>query len=160
MALRANRMQRARRALRDALSGRAAAALIALALLPGCQSQPLTSEQIAALDYGPRPENYRQIVRDYLDSRLNDPRFAVVEFKAGPAPLYQRDTLSRERQYGWAVCVMVNERDPRGAYLGFRPLVVYIRAGKVVALDGGGLEWAAGLRYAHAQCSRLGYEVL
>jgi hypothetical protein len=140
------------------LSGRAAAALIAL--LAGCQSPPLTSEQIAVLDYGPRPENYQQIVRRYLDSRLNDPTFAVVEFKAGPSPLYQRDTLSRERQHGWAVCVLVNERDPRGAYIGFYPLVIYIRAEKIVAVDGGGIERAAGLRYAHAQCKQLGYEVL
>jgi len=142
------------------LSGRIAAALLAVALLPGCQSPPLTSEQIAALDYGPKPDNFEQVVREYLKSRLNDPSYAIVEFKAGPAPLYQQDTLSRERQWGWAMCVMVNERDPRGAYLGFRPLVVYIRQGKVVAMDGGGLEWAAGLRYAHAQCKRLGYEVL
>jgi hypothetical protein len=153
-------MQRARRAFRDALSARIAAALVALALLAACQSPPLTAEQIAALDYGPRPQNYQKIVQDYLHSRLNDPAFALIEIKAGPAPLYQTDTLSRERQYGWAVCVMVNERDPRGAYLGFRPLVIYIRGEKVVAADGGGLEWAAGLRYAHASCKRLGYEVL
>ena len=139
---------------------RGLAATIAFILLAGCQSPPLSSEQIAALDYGPRPENYQQIVREYLNSYLNDPGFAVVEFKAGPSPLYQRDTLSRERQYGWAVCLTVNERDPRGAYLGFRPLVMYIRAGKVVALDGGRLEWTMGLRYADAQCKQLGYEVL
>jgi hypothetical protein len=158
-------MQRARRALRDTLSGRAAAALLAaalivLALLPGCQSPPLTSEQIAALDYGPRPENYEKIVREYLRSRLNDPDFALIEFKAGPARLYQKETVSRRRQYGWGVCVTVNERDPRGAYLGFDPMVVYIRGGKVVATNGEGLERAFKLGYAKAQCKQLGYEVM
>jgi hypothetical protein len=88
-----------------------------------------------------------------------EPNYALVEFKAGPAPLYQNETLSRDRQYGWAVCVMINDRDPRGAYIGFYPMVVYIREGKVVAADGGGLERAAGLRYAHAQCKQLGYDV-
>ncbi|HVQ60480.1 MAG TPA: hypothetical protein VMS53_00205 [Burkholderiales bacterium] len=131
-----------------------------LALLAGCQAPPpLSEEQIAALDYGPRPENYERIVREYLQDRLNEPNFAVVEFKAGPARLYQRETLSRERQHGWAVCVMINDRDPHGVYPGFYPMVVYVRGGKVVAADGGGLERAAGLRYAHAQCKQLGYEV-
>jgi hypothetical protein len=82
----------------------------------------------------------------------------MIEIKAGPAPLYQTDTFSRERQYGWAVCVMVNQRDPRGFYSGY-PMVIYIRDGKVVAQNGGGLERAAGKGYAQAQCARLGYQV-
>jgi len=140
------------------LSRRPAAALVILASLAACQSPPLTPEQIAALDYGPRPQNYEQIVRDFLQARVNDPSFALIEIKAGPAPLYQTDTYSRERQYGWAVCVMVNQRDPRGAYAGY-PMVIYIRDGKVVGRDGGGLERATGAGYAQAQCAKLGYQV-
>src|SRR5215831_12532004 len=90
MALRADRMQRARRALRYALSSRLAALLL-FASLAGCQSPPFTPEQIAAFDYGPRPDNYETLVRDYIRSRVNDPTFALIEIKAGPAPLYQRD---------------------------------------------------------------------
>lgn len=138
---------------------RFAAASTALAILAGCQSAPLSPEQIAGLDYGPRPEDHEKIVRSYLGTRLNEPKYAVIEFMAGPAPLYQGDTLARERKHGWAVCVMVNERDPGGMYPGAYPMVVYIRGGQVVGADGGGLERAAGLRYAHAQCKRLGYEV-
>ena len=141
------------------MSRRLAAALVFLAPLAACQSPPFTAEQIAAFDYGPRPDNYEAIAREYLRARLNDPSFALIEIKAGPAPLYQTDTLSRSRQYGWGVCAMVSQREERGGYTGFYPVVVYIRGGKVVARDGGGLERAAGLRYAHAQCSKLGYEV-
>jgi hypothetical protein len=65
----------------------------------------------------------------------------------------------RDRQYGWDVCVMINDKDRRGAYEGFNPMVPYIREGKVVAANGDGLERAAGVRYAHAQCRELGYEV-
>jgi hypothetical protein len=137
-----------------------AAVSIALAILAGCQSTQLTSEQIAVLDYGPRPEGYEKIVRSYLRKRLSDPDYAVIEFKAGPAPLYQKYTLlSRAQEHGWAVCVMINDRDPHGTYPGAFPMVLYIRGGQVVAADGGGLERAAGLRYAHAQCKQLGYEV-
>jgi hypothetical protein len=135
------------------------AAPVALFLLAGCQAPPLTSEQITALDYGPRPGSFQSLVLDFLKPRLMEPNYALVEFKAGPSPLYQRETLSRERQHGWAVCVMINDRDPRGAYIGFYPMVVYIRGDKVVAADGGGLERAAGLSYAQAQCKQLGYDV-
>ena len=38
-------------------------------------------------------------------------------------------------------------------------MVFYIRDGKVVAENGDGLERAAGVRYAHAGCKELGYEV-
>jgi hypothetical protein len=151
-------MQRARRAFRHALSGRFTAALLILAPLAACQSPPLTPEQIAALDYGPRPQNYEEIVREFLKARVNDPDFALIEVKAGPAPLYQRETLSRRHEYGWAVCVFVHQREERGGYVGY-PMTLYIREGRVVARDGGGLERAAGLRYAHAQCGRLGYQV-
>ncbi|HKB74900.1 MAG TPA: hypothetical protein VKC82_11615 [Burkholderiales bacterium] len=141
------------------LTGILAATSLALAPLAGCQSPPLTREELAALDYGPRPEGYEKIVRDYLRTRLVEPDFALVEFKAGPKPLYQKETVLRARQYGWAVCVMINDKDIRGAYGGFYPMVVYIRDGKVVAANGDGLERAAGVRYAHAQCRELGYEV-
>jgi hypothetical protein len=137
--------------------GAATVALAAL-LLAACQSAPLTREAIAALDYGPRPEDHERIVREYLSTRLQEPRFALVEFKAGPKPLYQKEALLQERQYGWAVCLMINDKNQRGAYGGFYPMVVYIRDGKVVAANGGGLERAAGVRYAQAQCRALGYE--
>jgi hypothetical protein len=136
-----------------------AATWIALALLAGCESQPLSREELAALDYGPRPEDYEKIVRDYLRTRLVEPDFALIEFKAGPKPLYQIETVLRARQYGWAVCVMINDKDIRGAYEGFYPMVLYVLDGKVVAANGDGLERAAGVRYAHAQCRELGYEV-
>jgi hypothetical protein len=136
-----------------------AATSIALALLAGCQSPPLSREELAALDYGPRPEGYEKIVRDYLRTRLVAPDLALIEFKAGPAPLYQKEALLRHRQYGWAVCVMISDRDRRGAYEEFYPMVLYIREGIVVAANGDGLERAAGVRYAHARCGELGYEV-
>jgi len=136
-----------------------ATAVLAVLLLAACQSAPLTREQLAALDYGPRPDDYREIVREYLSTILEEPRFALLEFKAGPKPLYQKEALLGERQYGWAVCVMVNDKNQRGAYAGFYPMVIYMRRGKVVAANGGGLERAAGVRYAHAGCRELGYEV-
>ena len=141
------------------LLGILAATSIASAFLAGCQSQPLSREELAALDYGQRPEGYEKIVRDYLRTRLVEPDFALIEFKAGPKPLYQKEAILRDRRYGWAVCVLINDKDRRGAYEEFYPMVLYIREGKVVAANGNGLERAAGVRYAHASCRELGYEV-
>jgi hypothetical protein len=133
---------------------------IAVVSLAACQSPPPTREEIAALDYGPRPENYEQIVRDYLRTALVAPEFAIVQFKTGPRPLYQKNAVFfRDRQYGWAVCVTIRDKDRRSAYEEPYPMVLYLRGGKVVAANGDGLERAAGVRYAHEQCAALGYEV-
>src|SRR5260221_9530201 len=137
LALRAHRVQRIGRAVRDALIDRPVRILMgilaatALAWVAGCQSQPLSREQLAALDYGPRPEGYEKIVRDYLRTRPTEPDFALVEFKAGPAPLYQKDTGLREGQYGWAVWGMINAKAPSGAYEGVSPMALHTREGEV-----------------------------
>ncbi len=137
-----------------------AAISIAVVSLAGCQSPPPSREEIAALDYGPRPENYEQVARDYLETRLVAPEFAIIQFKTEPRPLYQKNAVFwRDRQYGWAICLMVRDKDRRGAYEEPYPMVLYLRGGKVVAANGDGLERAAGVRYAHAQCAELGYEV-
>jgi len=137
-----------------------AAISIAFVSLAACQSTPPTGEEMAAIDYGPRPENHERIVRDYLQTVLIEPDFAIIQFKTDPRPLYQKDTVFwRDRQYGWAVCVMIRDKDRRGAYEEPYPMVLYLRGGKVVAANGDGLERAAGVRYAHEQCGELGYEV-
>src|SRR5260221_10274782 len=125
LALRAHRVQRIGRAVRDALIDRPVRVLMgilaatALASLAGCQSQPPSREQLAALDYRPPPQGYEKIVRDYLRTRLMEPDFARVEFKAGPAPLYQKDTVLRERQYGSVVRVMINYKASPRVHKGF-----------------------------------------
>lgn len=139
---------------------RGAALLFAVLIgsLGACQA-PLTREQIAALDFGPRPDDYERIIGDYLKPRLVEPLYARIELKTDPKPLYQKEALARERGYGWAVCAMITDRDRRGSYEPPYPMVLYIRDGKVVATNGNGLERAAGVRYADAQCKELGYEI-
>lgn len=129
------------------------------ALLAGCNTSPPTREQMDSVDYGPRPDNYEQIVRDYLRNRLTDPTAAIIDFKAGPKKMYQRDTRIRDLQFGWAVCAMINDKNQLGAYEGFTPAVYYIRFGKVVAANGGPDDGPIGGTFARRQCRELGYEV-
>jgi len=145
--------------LRATLSSAAFALCAAALLITGCSTAPPTKEQRESVDYGPRPDNYEQIVRDYLRNRLTDPTTALVEFKAGPTQLYQRDTVVRDLQFGWAVCVLTNDKNARGAYDGYRTGVYFIRNGKVVAANGGPGDSPLGAGYARDQCKTLGYEV-
>jgi hypothetical protein len=64
------------------------------ALTSGCKNPPTQSE-MTAYEYGPRPENYEKLIRDYLWPKLLDPGSAIVEFKAGPKQLFQQETALR-----------------------------------------------------------------
>ena len=144
---------------RATLSPAALALCAAALLITGCSTNPPTKEEREAVNYGPRPDNYELIVRDYLRNRLTDPTTAIIEFKAGPMQFYQRDTVIRDLQFGWAVCVMINDKNTRGAYDGYRAGVYYIRNAKVVAANGGPDDGPIGAKYAREQCKELGYEV-
>ena len=128
-------------------------------LLGGCDTSPPTKEQKESVNYGPKPDDYQQIIRDFLRNRLTDPTAAILDFKAGPTQLYQKVTVVRGLQFGWAVCVMVNDKNTRGAYEGFTPGVYFIRDGKVVAHNGGPDDGPVGAEFARRQCKELGYAV-
>jgi hypothetical protein len=130
----------------------------ATALIEGCKAPP-TRDEMAAYDYGPQPGNYEQLVRDYLKPRLTDPASAVVEFRAGPKQLYQQDTQLRPLQYGWGVCVMVNDKNKSGAFDGFYPMVFFIRNGSISAVNGGPEDNIVGWRFARTGCRELGFTV-
>ncbi len=127
----------------------------ATALATGCKNPP-TQEEMAAYNYGPRPDGYEKLVRDYLSPKLSDPAGAIVEVKAGPRELFQQETALRPLQYGWGVCVWVNEKDAKGAYEGPYPMIFFIRDGKIVAVNGGADDNVIGWRYARTGCNELG----
>ena len=134
--------------------------LAALAVaLGGCDTSPPTKEQMESVNYGPKPDNFQDIIRDYLRPRLTDPTAAIVDYKAGPTQMYQKDAVVRDVQFGWAVCAMVNDKNTSGAYSGFYPAVYFIRNGKVVASNGGPGDGPIGTQFARRQCKELGYNV-
>ncbi len=125
-------------------------------LTGGCKTPPPSQTEMSTVGYGPRPENHENLIRDYLSSRLVDPAGAIVEFKAGPKRLYQQDTTLRSLQYGWGVCVWINDKNARGAYDGPYPMVFFIRDGKIVSANGGSDDNIIGWRYARTGCNELG----
>lgn len=127
----------------------------AVALL-GCDTTVRRSE-MNALDYGPKPERWREEIRSYLGIRLTDPKEAVVEFRTEPKIMLQKDSPLRDRQYGWAVCVWVNDKNRSGAYEGFYPMTVFLRNEKIVAVNNGPDDFGIiGAQFARQQCDELG----
>ena len=135
------------------------AAITLAAMFAGCDTSPPTKEQMDSVNYGPKPDNYQDIIRDYLRNRMTDPTAGIIDFKAGPTQMYQKDAVLRDVQFGWAVCAMVNDKNTRGAYTGFYPAVYFIRNGKVVASNGGPGDGPVGTQFARRQCKELGYNV-
>ena len=126
-----------------------------LILLAACVP-PVTKEETAGLDYGPRPVRWKEEILSYLSVRLTDPKAAVVEFRTEPQQMYQRAVALRPMHYGWATCVWVNDKNPAGAYAGFYPMTVFIRNEKIVQVNGGPDDFGVGAQYARSQCEQLG----
>jgi len=124
--------------------------------LAGCDTTVRRSET-ESVDYGPKPTRWREEIRSYLGIRLTDPKNAIVEFRTEPKALYQKDSGVRARQYGWAVCVWVNDKNARGAYDGFYPMTFFLRDEKIVAVNNGPDDFGIiGAQYAREQCAELG----
>jgi hypothetical protein len=127
----------------------------ATALLTGCADRP-TKQEVDSVDYGPYPENYERLVRDHLKARLTDPAAAIIEFRTEPKRLYQQGSALRPLQYGWAVCLFVNDKNKDGDYEGFHPIVYLIHSGKVIAVNGGAQDNIIGWQFARDGCKKLG----
>ena len=131
-------------------------AIAAVVLLAGCDTT-VTKAEMDTADYGPAPVNYQDEIKSYLSIRLTDPKDAIVEFRTEPKVLYQRGTPVRGEQYGWGVCVWVNDKNKKGAYDGFYPMTFILREEKIVAVNGGPDDSnIIGSKYAREQCERLG----
>jgi hypothetical protein len=126
-----------------------------LLILAACVT-PVTKEEMATADYGPKPLAYQDEIKSYLSLRLTDAKSAVVEFRTEPKMLYQRGTPVRGEQYGWGVCVWINDKNKQGAYDGFYPMTFILRNEKIVAANGGADDNVIGATYAREQCERMG----
>jgi hypothetical protein len=128
---------------------------VLLIALSSCVS-PVTKEEMATADYGPKPLAYQDEIKSYLNLRLTDPKSAVVEFRNEPKMLYQRGTPVRGEQYGWGVCVFINDKNKQGAYDGFYPMSFLLRNEKIIAANGGTDDNVIGATYAREHCEQMG----
>jgi hypothetical protein len=128
--------------------------VLTLLVLAACDTT-VKKEETAGHNYGPKPTRWREEIKSYLDLRLPNPKDAVVDYRSEPKQLYQRDTVLRDSQYGWATCVWVNEKKdgkPASPY----PMTFFFRDDKIVAVNGGPDENSfVASRYAREQCAQL-----
>jgi len=124
-------------------------------LLVAC-AKPVTKDEVAGLDYGPKPTRYQEEVKSYLAVRLTDPKNAIIEFRSEPAQMYQRKVAFRDMHYGWAVCVWVNDKNSSGSFAGFYPMTFFFRNEKIVQVNSGPDDFGVGAQYARSQCEQLG----
>lgn len=110
-------------------------ALVVCAVLagPGCTGGPDTTTGSLGGDAGPAPENYRQIVRDYVRQTFKDPysiRDAEIAtpITNGPVLVPPMGPVAMV----WVVCVRANAKNAFGAYTGLQQVAVVIHKGRAV----------------------------
>ena len=124
-------------------------------ILAGCQTG-VSKEELASVNYGPKPDGWQQEIRSYLGIRVPDASTMQIQYKSEPQQMVQKETAVRDRQWGWATCVFVDENHPKG-YQGLYPMTFFFRDNKIVAVNGGPDDAnVIGGRYAREQCERLG----
>ena len=131
-------------------------AFLVMALVSGCDTA-VSKKEMSSVEYGPAPSHFKEEILSYLRIRLTDPKEAVIDFRTEPKQIFQRKTAVRDQQYGWGVCVWVNDKNRRGAFDGFVPMSFILRDDKIVAVNGGPDDTGmVGSRYAREQCAQLG----
>ena len=134
-----------------------AASLLASFLLAACQSTKVTQEEMDAVNYGPQPERWKDEIKGYLSLRLKDPTNAIVEYKTEPKQLFQKQIGLDPQVHGWAVCVVVRDRNKAGQWQDPYPMVVFIRNEKIVFVNNSPDSYGpSGPLYAREQCKTLG----
>ncbi len=104
------------------------------AVLSGCAS--FTPKELADLDYGHYPFDYKEIIQQHLNRSLKDPASAILDYRGSPATVWQKGSIFGSRDYGWGVCVFINAKNSYGGYVGERPYFFLIRDGKIIRTYG------------------------
>ena len=125
-------------------------------VLAGCQTG-VTPEELASVNYGAKPARWQEEIRSYMGIRVPDAAALKLDFKTEPQQMVQKETAVRDRQWGWATCVEVDENHPRG-YKGRYPMTFFFRDDKITAVNGGPDDSnIIGAKYAREQCERMGW---
>ena len=81
--------------------------------------------------YGQYPMGYKAIVQRWLESKLQDPSSAVIDWLDVPKP-GEYKTQKGERHVGYLLDIKVNARNQFGAYTGKQRYRVVIKNGEVI----------------------------
>ncbi len=80
------------------------------------------------------PSACEEVVAQYMDTRLDDPRSARVQLSSEPYKIMV-DMRSTSDIPAWAVDVRVKSRLPSGSWSNYQPYTVIFQGDKAVALE-------------------------
>ncbi len=126
-------------------------------LLAACETPQVSKEEMEGASFGPAPAYWKQEITSYLKLRLRDPQAAVVDFRTEPKQMFQRQVGLDPQHHGWAVCVVVRDKNRQGEFGEPYPMTVFIRNEKIVHVNNGPDDIGPiGPAYARRQCKELG----
>lgn len=98
--------------------------------LSSCVTMP-TQQEISNADYGTYPNNYQEIIKNYMDNLLFDPYSAVYSNWRGPSQGYSGGRFI-QIAFGFRVCVDINAKNRMGGYVGKKLHYYIINNGRIV----------------------------
>lgn len=113
-------------------------ALTATVALSGCQTAPADRALVAAGDYGPFPDNYKELVSAYWRPLLKDPYSAQYHYAGEPFKCYMREAPisgGKPRLFGWCAMYSMNAKNSYGAYIGEKDYRFFIKDGRTRPFD-------------------------
>jgi hypothetical protein len=104
---------------------------IALVAMPGIAHLRAADQPVADVaKYGRYPTDYKEIVKDWLETKLLDPSSAQIDWEGDPQPADLG--TNGKHLYGYLVKFKVNSRNRFGAYTGKQAHGALIQNGQVV----------------------------
>src|SRR5579864_3137280 len=103
--------------------------VLILGVVASCAAVGPTPRQIADADYGrPLSMNYREAIRDHLDPLFFYWKTAQYQFTEPYQGWYQDPPeLGGQIHFGYRVDVLINAKNDKGKYKGYKPYTVYFR---------------------------------
>jgi len=96
------------------------------------QSYRPTETEIENADYGTYPENWEEIIKDFMATILKDPYSAQYRFKKEPIKSFESGKDLASTKFYYLVLAMINAKNSYGGYVGEVLFVFHIRNGKVI----------------------------
>jgi hypothetical protein len=114
------------------------ALLACLRITAPAQSVPPPAQSVSPFSssYGAYPENYQEIITNWLNSSLVDPRSVLIKWLSEPKPGELPVDKAGKTVSGFVVDFSVNARNLFGAYTGPQKHTALIRDGQVVTATG------------------------
>lgn len=111
-----------------------------IVIITACATPQPSQQQIMNADYGDYPENYQEIIKNFMEQRMFDPYSAVYTNWTTPTKAWYGGKWYSGKQikYGYKVCVDINGKNKLGGYVGYQLFYFLIKDGYVIAVQGGG----------------------